>query len=235
MIASRGGDCPSPAMRSGSSVLRPAGSPCYARRATDVAPLHPRFNMLAPALKGGGARARQRPNTGGSRPPCPPWSPTGFHPARFLYVQRTAFGGKVHGRTFGVDPRNPGAFDVTKLGPVLEAVHERLAGVVIERLPWPDFIARYDRPETLFYLDPPYYGCERDYGPELFNNAMFEQMASQLSGLRGRFILSLNDRPETRAIFARFAIETVPVTYQIGGGDRIQRITELVISGGAGE
>ncbi|HYC66035.1 MAG TPA: DNA adenine methylase, partial [Reyranellaceae bacterium] len=89
--------------------------------------------------------------------------------ARFLFLQRTAFGGKVTGRNFGVSVARPGAFDVTKLAPILEELHERLAAVVIERLPYGAFIARYDRQETLFYLDPPYFGCEDDYGTELFN------------------------------------------------------------------
>jgi DNA adenine methylase len=35
---------------------------------------------------------------------------------------------------------------------------------VIECLPWSDFVARYDSPTTLFYLDPPYWGSETDYG-----------------------------------------------------------------------
>lgn len=39
--------------------------------------------------------------------------------ARFLYLQRTAFGGKVHGRNFGVDATSPASFDVTKLQPHL--------------------------------------------------------------------------------------------------------------------
>jgi hypothetical protein len=38
---------------------------------------------------------------------------------------------------------------------MLEDLHERISGVIIECLPYQDFIARYDRPETLFYLDPP--------------------------------------------------------------------------------
>lgn len=29
-----------------------------------------------------------------------------------------------------------------------------------------DFLDRYDRPETMFYLDPPYFGSEGDYGKE---------------------------------------------------------------------
>ncbi len=76
--------------------------------------------------------------------------------ARFLYLQRTAFGGKVAGRTLGTDVQRSARFDVTKLVPLLEEVYERLAGVVIECLPWDAFVRRYDRAETLFYLDPPY-------------------------------------------------------------------------------
>ena len=97
--------------------------------------------------------------------------------ARFLYLQRVAYGGKVGGRTFGVDPLSGGAFDVGKVAPLLEELHERLAGVTIERLPWAEFVRRYDRPGTLFYLDPPYFGCERDYGEGMFDRAQFEAMA----------------------------------------------------------
>ena len=63
--------------------------------------------------------------------------------ARFLYLQRLAFGGKVAGRNFGVDVASSAGFNVTKLGPLLEAIHERLSGVTIECLPWRDFIDRY--------------------------------------------------------------------------------------------
>ena len=53
--------------------------------------------------------------------------------ARFLYLQRTTFGGKVAGRSFGVSPTTPARFDVIKLAGILEAAHERLASVVTVR------------------------------------------------------------------------------------------------------
>jgi len=150
--------------------------------------------------------------------------------ARFLYLQRTAFGGKVNGRNFGVSHHRPGRFDITRLGAVLEELHERLAGVIIERLPWQAFVARYDTPETLFYLDPPYYGCEDDYGLGMFSADDFAAMAEQLAGIEGRFILSLNDRPEVRTIFARFRIEPVATHYGLAGtGAQIAR--EVIIVG----
>ncbi|WJS98186.1 DNA adenine methylase [Novosphingobium humi] len=150
--------------------------------------------------------------------------------ARFLYLQRCAFGGKVAGRSFGTSPASPARFDVSKLGPMVEAAHERLSGVVIERLPWADFISRYDRPGTLFYLDPPYHGCEGDYGKGMFGREEFEQMAQVLRGISGRFILSLNDRPEVRRIFAGFQIEEVGVRYTIGGQAKAMDGREVIIS-----
>jgi hypothetical protein len=40
---------------------------------------------------------------------------------------------------------------------------------VIERLPFDQFITRYDMQRTRFYLDPPYWHSEDDYGPDLFS------------------------------------------------------------------
>lgn len=137
---------------------------------------------------------------------------------RFLYLQRTAFGGKVAGQNFGVDPRSGGGFNLTRLALVLEEAHERLAGVTIENLDWLAFIDRYDRPETLFYLDPPYHGSEGDYGQALFGREQFELMAERLRRLKGRFILSINDVPEIRAAFAGFATEEVSLLYSVAGG-----------------
>ncbi|MCB2050012.1 MAG: DNA adenine methylase [Novosphingobium sp.] len=154
--------------------------------------------------------------------------------ARFLYLQRTAFGGKVAGRHFGTSPATAARFDVTKLGPMLEAVHERLTSVTIERLPWSDFIARYDRPGTLFYLDPPYYGCERDYGANMFDRGQFELMADQLRQLQGRFILSLNDHPDVRRIFDGFTFQDETVRYTIGGMAKAKLAGEVIITGGKG-
>jgi DNA adenine methylase len=150
---------------------------------------------------------------------------------RFLYLQRLAFGGKVNGRNFGVDRRTPGRFDVTKLEPMLADLAERLAGVVIEQLPFGEFIRRYDGEETLFYLDPPYWGCTDDYGKDVFAPADFERLAVQLAGIHGHFVLSINDAPELRRLFAQFQIEEVPTTYTIatasaGAG---KSVDELVI------
>ena len=151
--------------------------------------------------------------------------------ARFLYLQRLAFGGKVTGQNFGVDRRTPARFDVTKLEPMLAEIHERLAGVVIEQLPYGELIRRYDGPDVLFYLDPPYVDCEDDYGSG-FERADFERLADQLGQIQGKFVLSINDRPLAREVFARFHCEAVPVTYTVGTvhGSGAQKAGELIVS-----
>lgn len=149
--------------------------------------------------------------------------------ARFLYLQRTAFGGKVSGRNFGMIYTGPARFDVTRLQPMLEDIHARLAGVVIERLPYADFIRRYDRPGTLFFIDPPYWDCEDDYGPGMFSKADHSLLRGLLEGLQGRFILTINDVPETRALFAGFDIEDAELTYRVSG--RATPARELIVSG----
>lgn len=149
--------------------------------------------------------------------------------ARFLFIQRTAFGGKLKGPSFGIDYQGGARFDLTKLVPLLEDVHERLSGVLIERLPYADCIKRYDsRPGSVFYCDPPYWGCTDDYGKDIFSPADFEALRDLLAALQGRFILSINDTPEICAIFAGFAIEEVALNYRVSG--KVTPARELIIS-----
>lgn len=151
--------------------------------------------------------------------------------ARFLYLQRTAFGGKVSGRNFGVSPDRPARFNLTTLEPMLEEVHERLGGVVIECLPYADFIDRYDRTGTLFYLDPPYWGSENDYGKAMFSPGDFDRLAAQLRGLKGKALMSINDVPEIRARFDGLHMTGVETSYTIGRqASRRGKARELLVS-----
>jgi len=148
---------------------------------------------------------------------------------RFLYLQKTAFGGKITGQNFGVSAGRPGSFDLNKIGPMLDAAHSRLSDVVIECLDFESFINRYDKPATLLYLDPPYWGCESDYGKELFKRADFERLATVLADIKGQFIMSLNDTPEIREIFQNFDIEAIETTYSIAKAG-VKKAAEVIIS-----
>lgn len=150
--------------------------------------------------------------------------------ARFIYLQRTTFGGKVAGRAFGVDLGRGARFNTTMLSSRLEELHERLAGIIIERLDFEEFIQRYDRADTLFYLDPPYHGTERYYGPDMFGRGDFERLAEALARLKGRFVLSINDSSATRSIFGAFKQVKTKTSYGIGGGQKTKIAAELIIT-----
>jgi DNA adenine methylase len=148
--------------------------------------------------------------------------------ARFLYLQRLAFGGKLGG-VFGVSAGQSARFSLSRLEPLLDAAHARLEGVVFENLPWADVLRRWDGPRVLFYLDPPYWGGETDYGKGMFSRSDFTDMAAALKELSGAFILSINDTPEIREIFAGFELEEVSLTYTVSKGQGC-KARELILS-----
>ncbi len=76
--------------------------------------------------------------------------------ARFYYLQKQAFGGKVAEHSFGTSTTSPPRFNLLRIEEELSAAHLRLSRTVIEHMDWQQCIERYDRPHTLFYCDPPY-------------------------------------------------------------------------------
>ena len=82
----------------------------------------------------------------------------------------------------------------------------------------------------MFYLDPPYWGCETDYGKLVFERGDFDRLAGCLRGIEGRFILSINDVPEIRTAFAGFGMQEVETTYTVAKGKAQGGRRELVIS-----
>ncbi|MFP3249320.1 MAG: DNA adenine methylase, partial [Paraburkholderia sp.] len=147
--------------------------------------------------------------------------------ARFYYLQQNCFGGRVEGRSFGTATTSPPGLNLLRLEETLSAAHLRLSGAYIEKLEWHACIERYDRPHTFFYLDPPYFETE-GYGVP-FGFEQYERMANMIGGLQGRAILSLNDHPAIRALFAQFEMECVDIQYTVGGAGNTVPRKEIII------
>ncbi|UBB19539.1 DNA adenine methylase [Comamonas odontotermitis] len=147
--------------------------------------------------------------------------------ARFFYLQQSCFGGRVDGQTFGTRATAP-ALNLLRIEENLSAAHLRLAaGVYIEQLDWAACIDRYDRPHSLFYLDPPYWETE-GYGVP-FGWEQYELMAKKLKSIKGKAVLSINDHPAIRECFKDFGLEALTLDYTVGGAaNRVER-GELVI------
>ena len=111
----------------------------------------------------------------------------------------------AHGRFIGHSGR--------KRKEEMSAVHLRLARVTIENLPWQEFVGRYDRAKTFFYLDPPYYMAPYyEHNLELKD---YQEMAKILAGVGSKFILSINDTPEMRKAFKCFNVKHVSLKYTV--------------------
>lgn len=134
--------------------------------------------------------------------------------ARYYYLQRQCFGGKVKGRTFGVDAEGPPRINLIRMEEELSTVHIRLSGVTIENLDWQDFVLRYDRPGTFFYLDPPYYSAPV-YKHNFKGIGDYCKLAETLQDIKGKFILSINDHPKIRDAFKAFLIRPVVLKYSL--------------------
>jgi DNA adenine methylase len=82
----------------------------------------------------------------------------------------------------------------------------------------------------LFYLDPPYWGSEKDYGADAFGREQFAEMAEVLRGLQGAIIMSVNAVPEVFETFKAFSIEEVDCTYTVSGRGNSKVVKEVIIS-----
>jgi DNA adenine methylase len=148
--------------------------------------------------------------------------------ARFYYLQKLAFGGKVHGQNFGYVASGSGPrLNLLRIEEELSMVHLRLANVIIEHGPWHEVLQRYDRPATLHYLDPPYWETE-GYGVD-FPFGEYERMASMMRSCQGKVVLSINDHPEIRRVFDGFTMVPLQIRYTVGRTGREAAAGELII------
>ncbi len=133
--------------------------------------------------------------------------------SKFLYSIKSSFAG--FGNNFGIDLKGGARFKAENLQPKIDALHKRLERAIIENLDYSKLIKKYDRKETLFYLDPPYYNTEDYYGKNIFQKDDFQTIAHILTTIKGKFILSINDTPEIRTIFQAFNFQEVTTKYSI--------------------
>jgi DNA adenine methylase len=131
--------------------------------------------------------------------------------ARFFYLQKNCYGGLVKRQNFKISVEDGSNYNPHRIPLILHLAHERLLRVQLECLPYQNILEKYDRPDTFFYLDPPYFGLP--YYKFNFKEEDYRELATALAGLRGRFLLSLNDKPQVRTIFSEFKIQSLNFAY----------------------
>lgn len=147
---------------------------------------------------------------------------------RFFYLLKNAYSSKLVGQCLNISTYRTPNFNLLRIEEELSAVHLRLHRVYIENRPYEKIIERYDRPHTFFYLDPPYFGCENDYGPDIFKREDFQRLRGILDNISGKFILSLNDVPDVRRIYKGYKIEGVSTVYNVSGAKKTKAKEVLI-------
>jgi len=122
--------------------------------------------------------------------------------ANFFRLIRMSYGSKCV--SFSAQP-----CDLERSFPAIRLAHTRLRNVIIENRDFEAAIRHYDQPGTFFYCDPPYYGTEDYYLDVGFTAADHLRLRDALGGSQGRFLLSYNDCPEVRAMYAGYQIVEV--------------------------
>ena len=145
--------------------------------------------------------------------------------ARYFYLQKLGFGGNVVDRTFGTSTTAKARLNPKTLKTKVKQLHERLVRVTIEHLSWQAVLDKYDRPHTLFYCDPPYWQTA-GYGVP-FEWTHYEQLAEYMRNVDGMMIISINDHPDIRKLFADFRILPLTTTYTCG--KQTAKANELLI------
>lgn len=134
--------------------------------------------------------------------------------ARFFYLQQLAFGGRVAGQTFGYSTTAAPGLNLLRVEEALSAAHLRLSRVTIEQQPWQAIFDRYDRPHSFFFCDPPYWDT-MGYGVE-FGLPEYEALAERMRSVAGKVLLTVNDHPKMREVFAGFRRTRATIRYSVG-------------------
>lgn len=120
--------------------------------------------------------------------------------AKWFYTHWNSFGGKgqVYGTSSVRTNRSPGVHTTEQLG----MFADRLQYTDLECGDFAEVIERYDSPETLMYVDPPYYATDGDgYRGSSFTDADHLRLAEMLRAVRGKVVLSGFADPRVGALY----------------------------------
>jgi len=148
--------------------------------------------------------------------------------ARWFHRNKTCFGGCLG--SFGISPTSGMSSRAARMETV-RALNARLDRTTIERTDWEKCLSLYDRPETFFFMDPPYTGCG-DTAYAAWTTTDVQKFRERLSGLRGQWLVTFNDSASIRLIFEGCDIRAIERAKGINnrGSAKGKTYREVIIS-----
>lgn len=141
--------------------------------------------------------------------------------ARFYILIKESFASDLH--SYGLQ-----AHDIEKATEYLDKISKRLRKVVIENLDFQRVLHNYDRKNTLFYLDPPYYEAEKYYSDRFIPDDHI-RLKESLDHIKGKFVLSYNDCEYIRKLYNEYKIIEIERANNLVNSDTKPRFKELII------
>ena len=130
---------------------------------------------------------------------------------KILYKFCNTFGSKGTGKIFRLER---GVNKIKKI----DEYKDRLKDTTILSDDYKQVIKEHDGKDTFFFLDPPYEGAKELYKEGGLN---LEELRKTVDGIKGKFLLTLNDSPTVRKAFKGYKIKKIKVAGGAGhGGQR---------------
>ena len=112
---------------------------------------------------------------------------------------------------------------------------DKLSGVKILSQDYASVIRSNDSPSTFFFIDPPYENSTARLGYAEDKGFDFERLATVLKGIKGKFLMTMNDSPRIRELFKgfkqkTFIADTNMSSVQYNGKSKKYQRRELFIS-----
>lgn len=133
---------------------------------------------------------------------------------RFYYIIMAGWGGELNYPRFQTSITDGGHGNrligaLKTLRERVQPVHDRLRTVIIENLDWLECINRYDRPNAVMYIDPPYPGNKCNYAHNMRSWNDHWTLTERLSTTKCKWILSSYDVAEVHAMYKQYFIYPV--------------------------
>ena len=145
---------------------------------------------------------------------------------RFLYLSHFSFG-KLRGRSFNFGAKGM----VARTAKRLAECAPRLSPVRVHCADYEAIVAKYDGPDTAFFLDPPYAGYDVAIGEGRFDEERFFEV---LKSIKGSFLLTYGLRGKLPGLLkdAGFHVQTLQVPRTVGRlrGTGESTLTQLVVT-----
>lgn len=146
--------------------------------------------------------------------------------ARWFWLTRQSFGAKRQHFGRGKDMFH--GVDLRRDSQAIRALSARLRDAVFRSADARDVIKEFDAPDAFFFLDPPYVSCA-DVAYDAFSEADMRALKDALKSCSAKWLLSCDDSPQTRRVFAGFRAREMRIRYSLARKSSGKVFGELLV------